>query len=84
MGLLFLLVPLPIGFAWFRYKFEREAYKTSYYSALALGLKPNLDRYVEQLTGPAYFWTWILKKQVKSWFYANCHPSMLEANLPQS
>ncbi len=84
MGLLFLLVPLPIGFAWFRYKFEREAYKVSYYTALSLGLKPNLDRYVEQLTGPAYFWTWVLKKQVKNWFYANCHPSMLEANLPQS
>jgi hypothetical protein len=71
-SLLYLFVPFPIGFAYFRYKFEREAYRISWYTALELGKKPDLDWYVEQLTGPSYFWTWIFKSQVKKWFKEHC------------
>ncbi len=72
MGIFYLLFPLPIYFAWFRYKLEREAYRVSYYTAIELGLKPNLENYVELLTGPKYFWTWHSKKQVRAWFHKNC------------
>lgn len=72
MGLLYLLFPLPVYFAWFRYKFEREAYRVSYYTAMELGLKPNIEFYIGLLTGPEYFWTWYSRKQVRAWFRRNC------------
>jgi hypothetical protein len=76
MGFFYLFLPLPVGFAWFRFMFEREAYKVSYYAMLELGLKPNLDRYINQLSGPDYFWTWVIKTQVREWFLQNCHPAL--------
>jgi len=78
VGLLYLLFPLPVCFAWFRYVFERVAYRTSYYAALELGLKPDIEHYIEQLTGPKYLWTWILKDQVRAWFRKHCRPDLLD------
>lgn len=72
MGLLYLFFPLPIGFAWFRYYAERRAYKISYYAGLKLGHTPDVSKYIQQLTGPNYLWTWVLKKQVRKWFEKNC------------
>jgi len=74
MGLLYLLFPLPIGFAWFRYYAERRAYKISYATAKKYGLKTDISWYIQQLTGPSYLWTWVLKKQVREWFEKNCTP----------
>lgn len=71
-GIAYLFLPLPTCFAWFRYKFEREAYRESFRAARELGLKVKLTAYVDALTGPDYFWTWILRKQVSRWFYKNC------------
>jgi len=72
-GFLYLCVPLPIGFAWFRYKFERSAYLTSYHTLKRLNINTSTDRYVDLLTGPQYLWTWLFKKQVKKWFDKNTH-----------
>ena len=72
MSLLYLLFPLPIGFAWFRYYAERRAYKISHDTAKKQGLKTDISWYVKQLTGPSYLWTWVLKKQVRKWFEKNC------------
>ena len=72
MGFAYLFLPFPFLFAWFRYKMEREAYRISYYTAIELKLNPNLEHYVNLLTGPEYFWTWYSKKQVRAWFRRNC------------
>lgn len=74
MGFLYLFIPFPVFFAWFRYKFEREAYVESYTTKLTLGLPAKVDSYIEYLTGADYFWAWIFKRQVKAWFLENCKP----------
>jgi len=71
-SILYLFIPLPIGFAYFRWKFEREAYRVSWYTWLELGRKPKLDFYIEQMTGPNYLWTWMIKSQVRLWFTQHC------------
>ncbi len=80
MGLLYLFVPLPVCFAWFRYRFEREAYKVSYYLWLELGGDPGIEYCVENLTAGQYLWTWVLKKQVRKWFQKHCRPELLDQN----
>jgi len=70
--LLYLFIPFPIGLAYFRYRFEREAYRISWYTALELGLKPNLDWYIDALSGSAYLWAWPFKKMVRTWFTQHC------------
>ena len=71
-GFLYFAVFLPVGLAYFRYKFEREAYVESFKACKKVGLTPNIDAYVEVLTGPNYFWTWPFKKSVRKWFLKNC------------
>lgn len=82
MGFFYLFLPLPICFAWFRYCFEREAYKVSYYATLELGHEPDIEHYVENLTGPKYLWTWVFKNKVRKWFKDNCSPDKLENYKP--
>lgn len=76
MFLLYVLLPLPIGFAWFRWLFERRAYMEN----LLWGAKFGSDEYTEEqlewifstLCGGNYGWTLapfaFVKKYVKSWF----------------
>ena len=71
-GFLYFLIFLPIGLAWFRYKFEREAYLESYQACKEVGIKPDVNHYIKVLTGPSYLWTWPFKKSVKRWFYKHC------------
>ena len=74
MGLLYLLVPLPIGFAWFRMRFEREAYEESIRATWELsGPEAVLDpRYrahvVSVFVGPAYGWMWVRRSDVERWY----------------
>lgn len=73
-GLLYLLAPLPIGLAWFRWRFEREAY--------VVGIRVKLETHPHerahlinnatfQLTGGAYAWTWPFPASVRRYFEAN-------------
>jgi len=72
MALLYLLFPLPIGLAYFRYLFERDAYLESYRASLEVNLVPNVSHYIDALTGSAYLWAWPFRKYVRRWFYENC------------
>jgi len=71
-ALLYLLVPLPLGLAWFRYAFERAAYLESYKAAKDLGLSPKIDYYVGILSGVTYFWAWPFKFLIRRWFMQRC------------
>jgi len=72
---LYALVPLPIFFAWFRYYFERSAFRAEAEYATPRGLPRSKNtRIVRALTGKMYFFAWYSKKSVFRW---------LEANLPR-
>jgi hypothetical protein len=70
-GLLYLLFPLPAGFAWFRYAMERAAYKTSIKAWKHYGVNVALDYYTDTLSGPTYLWPWP-KEKVRAWFKKHC------------
>ncbi len=74
MALLYLLVPLPLGLAWFRAKFEKEGYaETIRASAELYGFEHVLDKgfrdYVtQQFTGGAYGWMWPFRRSIERWY----------------
>lgn len=74
MALLYLLVPLPLGLAWFRARFEMEAYAESIRAAAELhgtahvAAGPFKDRIVSQFTGPSYGWMWPFRRGVARWY----------------
>lgn len=76
-SLLYLLVPLPIGLAWLRWRFERVAYVRGINVRLEISghsfwaRTELIDRAVEQLSGGAYAWTWPFRKSVRAYFEAN-------------
>ena len=70
----YLLLPLPILFAWCRTKWEREAYEESMYARVELlGLK-SIDNstyrthILSHFSGPSYFWAWILESSNEKWY----------------
>lgn len=76
-SLLYLLFPLPIGLAYFRMKFEREAYAETLRAQVDLlgdrgrrqVLSPKSERdIIGHFTGPAYFWMWPFKKSMRAWY----------------
>jgi hypothetical protein len=85
MGFAYLFLPLPVGLAWFRWMFEREAYAAGIRAQLAdcatdADLVPELlaecrsqliGHATEQLTGGAYLWTWPWPGAVERWFMEN-------------
>jgi hypothetical protein len=74
MAVLYLLVPLPLGFAYFRARLEREAYAESIRAAAELwGISavraPQYRAHViEQFVGPAYGWMWPFRTSVERWY----------------
>lgn len=73
-GITYLLLPLPMGLAYFRYRFERVAYAAGFKAYLAFypQVRSNLiDHGVEQICGPAYGFTWPFRTSVRAWFEAN-------------
>lgn len=65
--ILYLFVPLPALYSWFRFKFEREAILAEIKTAHAFGYVPDIEIYVKALSGPSYLWAWPEKK-VRAWF----------------
>lgn len=70
---LYLMVPLPGGLAYFRKKFEMEAYEESLTTLHKyLGIKaftPALKEfYVSQFVSANYFWMWPFRKNVEAWY----------------
>ena len=73
--LCYLLLPVPVGFAWFRWRWEREAFQAQMQAeVLASGAEGLLARrayYVALFTGKgAYFWAWPWRGAVERWIDA--------------
>ena len=70
---LYLMVPLPGGLAYFRKKFEMEAYEESL-RTLYLYEGPKVftpylkEFFVSQFVSANYFWMWPFRKGVESWY----------------
>lgn len=76
MTLLYLLMPLPMGLAWFRARFEREAYEESLRAAAEIyGIdyiddELHKDYIVGQFTSASYGWMWPFRRRMESWYDA--------------
>ena len=74
MALLYLLLPLPMGLAWFRARFEKQAYaETILATAEVWGREhaadPDLRNHIiRQFTGPTYGWMWPFHHQLENWY----------------
>lgn len=74
MSVLYLLLPLPMGLAWFRARLEWEAYEETMRAAvevygLAHVCEPGFrERIIEQFVGPSYGWMWPFKRHVHAWY----------------
>lgn len=74
MAILYVLLPLPMGLAYFRAYFEKEAYaETIRASAEVYGLDyargADLRNHViEQFMGPSYGWMWPFRVSMECWY----------------
>jgi hypothetical protein len=74
MAVLYLLVPLPLGLAWCRARFEQEAYAETIRAAAevwgpARPREPAFRaRILDQFTGPAYGWMWPFRRNLERWY----------------
>jgi len=74
MAVLYVLLPLPLGLAYFRARFEQEAYAESIRAAAEVwgAAKPRGAAYREhviaQFTGPSYGWMWPFRKSLERWY----------------
>lgn len=74
-SILYLLLPLPMFFAGYRTKFEKEAYVESMRVEVeqAGSLKPLLNNIyretmIERFTGPSYGWMWCRRGDIEDWY----------------
>jgi hypothetical protein len=74
MALLYVLMPLPMGLAYFRARFEMEAYEETIRAAasvygIAYVRAPSFRDYlVRQFVGPSYGWMWPFRRAVEAWY----------------
>jgi hypothetical protein len=74
MALLYVLLPLPLGLAWFRARFEWEAYTETLRAEAEVHGRAAVDdarfraRIVSQFTTGAYGWMWPFRRAVESWY----------------
>jgi hypothetical protein len=74
MAVLYLLVPLPMGLAWCRARFEQAAYAESIRAAAEVWgpAYPRRAEYrrsvIEQFTGAAYGWMWPFRRGLERWY----------------
>lgn len=72
-SLLYLFAPLPFVFAWWRMKFEQEAYRESMRAAYEYWGEGSLTEarkraIMSYFTGPSYLWTWPFRKDIEAWY----------------
>jgi hypothetical protein len=73
---LYLLFPLPVVFAYYRKKFEQEAYEESMRANLEY-FGPNYfgavakEHVVAQFTSARYVWTWPWRSSIEDWYDAH-------------
>jgi len=74
MALLYIFVPLPVGLAWFRAHFEKQAYGEEIRAAAALYGKEHVAAaefradIIGQFTGPAYGFMWPFRRAMERWY----------------
>jgi len=74
MALLYVLLPLPLGLAWFRAYFEKEAYAESIRAAGEVYGRdypkstPYRRHIIEQFVGPSYGWMWPFRRSMERWY----------------
>jgi|SRR6478735_6373946 len=76
--LLYLLAPLPVGLAYFRAKFEREAYEETlramcelYITGAGIIQSSSYRRStIDHFMGAEYFWMWPFRKSTERWYDA--------------
>lgn len=75
-SLMYLLLPLPCVFAYFRRQFEMEAYAETLMAIAELNPSQipvmqshgHREHVIGFFMGPAYFWTWPFRKQLERWY----------------
>lgn len=71
---LYLFFPFPIGLAYFRMKFEREAYEVSMrdvakrHGVESLRNQKYRDAMITHFTGSQYFWMWPFQRSIEKWY----------------
>lgn len=74
MAVLYVLLPLPLGLAWFRAYFEKAAYAESIRAAAEVWgpAYPRgaayRDHILRQFTGPSYGWMWPFRAALERWY----------------
>ena len=74
MAILYLLLPLPVGLAWFRARSEMEAYAESIRAAAEVHGPAHVRdpayraRILRQFTGPAYGFMWPFPRSLDRWY----------------
>jgi hypothetical protein len=74
MALLYLLLPLPMGLAWFRAQLEKEAYAESVRAAAEVWGADHprraefRRRVIDQFMGPSYGWMWPFRSSLERWY----------------
>ncbi|HWM87335.1 MAG TPA: hypothetical protein VNO33_15895 [Kofleriaceae bacterium] len=74
MAFLYLMVPLPLGLAYFRARFEREAYaetirgSAELYGPAHVRERGFREHILEQFTGPSYGWMWPFRGSLERWY----------------
>ncbi|MFT3695313.1 MAG: hypothetical protein QM831_19425 [Kofleriaceae bacterium] len=74
MAVLYVLLPLPMGLAWFRARFELEAYAESIRAAAEVWGPAHVrgasyrEHLISQFTGPSYGWMWPFRKSLERWY----------------
>jgi hypothetical protein len=74
MAVLYILVPLPMGLAYFRARFEKEAYAETIRAAAEVWGKdlPGSSTYrkyvIDQFMGPSYGWMWPFRAHLERWY----------------
>jgi hypothetical protein len=74
MSLLYVLVPLPLGLAYFRARFEKEAYTETIRGAAELYGRAHVEAdefrqdILVEFTGPSYGWMWPFRRAMERWY----------------
>jgi hypothetical protein len=74
MAVLYILVPLPMGLAYFRAHFEKEAYAETIRAAAEVWgpERPRSAAYrkyvIDQFMGPSYGWMWPFRRGLERWY----------------
>lgn len=71
---LYLFIPLPFLFAYYRTKFEKDGYREElkqmmiYYGPEILDSQDTKDDIISQFNSSTYLWMWVIKSSIIKWY----------------